>query len=448
MKILKNIKLLCAVLCMTALYSCDKYLDIQPVGKVIPRTAAEFRALLLQAYSSVPSDRGLATFRSDEMTMDGTLAAEDINTYKDIWIWNDVSPSENTAAFGWRSFYHTSFIANYVIESKDMIEEGTVDEVNQMVGESYMLRAYMHFLLVNLFGEAYTNCDPATTKAIPLKLNSDTEVTLSRNTVAEVYNSILSDLVEAEKYLNVDQWDLGYNYRFNTLSVDALRSRVYLYMGEWAKSLEASQAVLQVNDQLVDMSSSTVLPNEYNSPENILALEQVMTAQYVRAAKVNTTLWKMYTSSDLRRSKYFNQVTVSNILVAKGGSNQYSCSFRVGEIYLNAAEAALMTGESAMPVARTYLLTLIKQRYKSAAYTEKETAINAMGRDELLQEIYDERTRELAFEGHRWFDLRRTTRPRLEKTYSGTTYVLEENDSRYTIRIPREAIEANPGLAN
>lgn len=340
------------------------------------------------------------------------------------------------------------FIANYVIESKDMIEEGTADEVNQMVGESYMLRAYMHFLLVNLYGEPYTNCDPATTKAIPLKLNSDTENTLSRNTVAEVYDSILSDLVEAEKYLNVDQWDLGYNYRFNTLSVNALRSRVYLYMGEWAKSLEASQAVLQVNNQLVDMSSSDILPSEYNSPENILALEQVMTAQYVRAAKVSTALWRMYTSNDLRRSKYFTQVTVSNILVAKGGSNQYACSFRVGEIYLNAAEAALLTGESAMPEARTYLLTLVKQRYKTAAYAEKETAINAMGRDELLQEIYDERTRELAFEGHRWFDLRRTTRPRLEKKFSGTTYVLEENDSRYTIRIPSAAIEANPELAN
>jgi hypothetical protein len=48
MKILKNIKLLCALLCIAALYSCDKYLDIQPVGKVIPRTAAEFRALLTQ----------------------------------------------------------------------------------------------------------------------------------------------------------------------------------------------------------------------------------------------------------------------------------------------------------------------------------------------------------------------------------------------------------------
>lgn len=362
MKILKNIKLLCAVFCMAALYSCDKYLDIQPVGKVIPRTVKEFRALLTQAYSSVPADRGLATFRSDEMIMDGTLAAEDLNSYKDIWTWNDVSPSENTAAFKWRQFYHTLFIANYVIESKDRIEEGTMDEVNQLVGESYMLRAYMHFLLVNLHGEPYTHCDPATSKAIPLKLDSDTEATLSRNTVGEVYSSVLSDLTEAEKYLNVDKWDLGYNYRFNTLSVNAIRSRVYLYMGEWAKSLKASQAVLDVKHDLEDMATSTVLPNEYNSSENILALEQVMTSAYVRAAKVNTTLWRMYSSSDLRRSKYFNQVTASNILVAKGGSNQYACSFRTGEIYLNAAEAALMTGEAAIDVARENLLTLMEKR--------------------------------------------------------------------------------------
>ena len=30
----------------------------------------------------------------------------------------------------------------------------------------------------------------------------------------------------------------------------------------------------------------------------------------------------------------------------------------------------------------------------------------------------------------------------------GTRYVLEENDARYTLAIPKEAIEANPGLLN
>ena len=445
---IKNIRLVCILFCLTALYSCDKYLDIQPVGQVIPRTAKEFRALLTEAYSYVPEDRGLATFRSDEMVMDASLATEDLNSFKDIWNWNDVSASGTTTDFKWRDFYRTLFTANYTIESKNMIEEGTTAEVRQLVGESYMLRAYMHFLLVNLYGEPYTHCDPTTSKSIPLKLSSDTEVVLSRNTVGEVYNSILSDLVEAEKYLNTDKWELGYNYRFTTLTVNALRSRVYLYMGEWAKSLEASQAVLKVNSQLVDMSSATILPNEYSSSENILALEEVMNAQYVRAAKVATSLWKLYGTGDLRKSKYFKQVTASNIQVVKGGSNQYRCSFRVGEIYLNAAEAALMTGENAIDIARLNLLTLMKKRYTTNAYTTKEAAVNAMSREELLQEIYDERTRELAFEGHRWFDLRRTTRPRLEKTFGGTSYVLEENDSRYTIRIPSEAIEANPELAN
>ena len=117
------------------------------------------------------------------MLMDASLATEDLNSFKDIWIWNDVSASETTTSFKWREFYRALFTANYTIESENMIEEGTADEVRQLVGESYMLRAYVHFLLVNLYGEPYTHCDPATSKAIPLKLNSDTEAGLTRNTV-------------------------------------------------------------------------------------------------------------------------------------------------------------------------------------------------------------------------------------------------------------------------
>lgn len=68
--------------------------------------------------------------------------------------------------------------------------------------------------------------------------------------------------------------------------------------------------------------------------------------------------------------------------------------------------------------------------------------------DALLTEILSERARELAVEGHRWFDLRRTTRGRIEKTVKDKRYVLEQDDARYTLRIPQAAIEANPGLLN
>ena len=71
-----------------------------------------------------------------------------------------------------------------------------------------------------------------------------------------------------------------------------------------------------------------------------------------------------------------------------------------------------------------------------------------MSQEALLAEIQEERTKELAFEGHRWFDLRRTTRPRIEKVLNGQAYLLEQDDSRYTLRIPQSAIAANPGLIN
>lgn len=71
-----------------------------------------------------------------------------------------------------------------------------------------------------------------------------------------------------------------------------------------------------------------------------------------------------------------------------------------------------------------------------------------MNQNNLIKEILNERARELAFEGHRWFDLRRTTRPSIQKVIDGQSYTLEENDARYTLRIPQAAIDANPELLN
>lgn len=428
---------------MTLTVGCDSFLDIQPVGKVIPTTADEFRSLLTEAYSYVPDDRGLASFRSDEVLMDPTMSSNDLNSYLDIWRWNDSAPGENTATFSWRQFYHVLFIANYVIESENMITGGTKPEIRQMVGESYMLRAYMHFMLANLHAPAYTACDPAATLAIPLKLDSDVESTLKRDYIDKVYKSICDDLDSAEDYLNVETWQPGYNYRFNVISADALRSRVLLYMGDYEGSLAAARRVLAVRSELSDVSSE--LPNAYNSVENIVALEQVMTASYARTLKVNRSFYGLYSSADKRRRTYFNQVSASNILLTKGGSNTYSCTLRVGEMLLNAAEAAWHCNDR--DAAEGYLLTLQRARFNDGG-AAKESAVAAMTDDELLTEILDERARELAFEGHRWFDLRRTTRPRIVRTYRGEEYVLEANDPRYTIRIPSSAIEANPGLAD
>lgn len=439
---MKLSKIFLPLIAATALTGCDSFLDIQPVGKVIPTTAGEFRSLITEGYSNVPYDRGLTSFRTDEVLLDATMDANDLSSYLDIWRWNDTSSDENTASFSWRTFYHVLFIANYTIESEKLMTDGSGDEIRQMVGEAYMLRALMHFNLVNLYAPAYTTCTPETTKAVPLKLDSDVESVLSRNTVAEVYKSILDDLDSAEEYLNTDTWETGYNYRFNTLSPDAMRSRVYLYMGKWEESLAASERVIAKHPQLSDIN--TELPNAYNSVENIVALEQTMQSQYARTIKINRNFYSKFSSTDLRRRAYFKQVTTSNITLVKGGSNTYSCTFRSGEMYLNAAEAAWHLGQ--YDDAREYTEKIYAVRYSDGG-PAKTAALEAMADDDMLGEILEERARELAFEGHRWFDLRRNGQPHMERNYRGETYVLEQGDARYTLRIPAEAITANPGLA-
>ena len=441
MKIVKIIlPLLAAALTLTG---CDSFLDVQPVGKVIPTTVAEFRSLITEAYVTVPDDRGLASFRSDEVLMDATMSPNDLGSYLDIWRWNDDAPDPNTATFRWRQFYHVLFIANYVIESESKMTEGTTADIRQLVGEAYMLRAYMHFILANLHAPAYTACDPATTKAVPLKLDSDVENVLPRNTLGEVYSSIVGDIDSAEDYLNVNSWAAAPRFRFTTLSADALRARVLLYMGDWKDARDAADRVLAVKSNLSDINSE--LPNQYNSIESIVALEQVFSSQYARTIKVNRDFYRKYTSSDLRRRKYYEQITTSNIILSKGGSNTYSCSFRTGEMYLNAAEAAWHLND--FDGARKYLAEIQKMRYTNGGASQIQ-ATEALSGDALLDEILEERARELAFEGHRWFDLRRNGMPKLERSFRNETYTLEQGDPRYTIRIPNEAITANPGLAD
>lgn len=272
---------------------------------------------------------------------------------------------------------------------------------------------------------------------------------MTRSSVDAVYQAVLNDIKEAEKRITVKSWDTGYNYRFTTVAVEALKSRVYLYMGDgfWDKSLEASKNVLEIKSDLVDLNvGNTPLPNNYSSTEMIVALEQTVNASRVQGMFMNRNLINLYGTGDLRKSKYYTAVTASIYTVAKGGSRTYACTFRTGEIYLNAAEAAFHTDK--LDDTKGYLLTLLKKRYNTNGYTRIELEVNALTKENFLEYLYNERFKELAVEGHRWFDLRRTTQPRIEKTYSGQTYVLEQGDARYTIRIPREAIESNPNLAN
>ena len=428
----------CSIL--TAFTSCDDFLDITPTGKVIPKTLEEYRALLTYEYKKFPTDRMKTTLRTEECTLDKEYEAvkQYYDSYLDLWLWKDDNYSQSTLTFStWRTYYHNIYIANYILENRNDITNGSADEISQLVGEAYMMRAYSHFLLVNLYAEPYTHCVPSATRGVPIMLSADVNAIPRSSSVETVYQQVLSDLDEAGKYMRVDKWENGLNYRFNKASVDALRARTFLYMGQWQKAYDAAQKVISVWGELENISSK--LPVDYKSVENIVALEHFDTDVANATLYVNDYLVNLYRNGDQRKSKYLKMINRQEYNSAKNGGY---CSFRSSEAYLTAAEALAQLGKTNEAIEQ--LMPLLRTRLNSTALTTAENLMKAMSQAELIVEIADERTRELAYEGHRWFDLRRTTMPQLTRDFKGYTYVL--TPEKYTFRFPTEAVEANPEI--
>ena len=430
----------CSLFVSMMFTSCDNFLDITPTGKVIASTGEEYRAMLTYEYKYFPKDRHMTTVRTDELKFSGSTASSDLDAYLDLWLWKDENPSPTTSYFSWRSYYHAIYIANYIIEHQEEITDASAKTINQLVGEAYMMRAYCHFLLVNLYAEPYTHCTPATTRGVPMMLEADVNAIPGSSSVETIYQQVLSDIAEAEQRLNVTKWDEGENYRFNTISAQALRVRTYLYMGRWQEALTAAKAVIAAHGDLEDLNvSSALLPDSYQSAENIVALEQFSSNLSTVINQPSNDFISLYRTGDQRKSKYFKRATSTTWTLLK--SDGY-CSFRSAEAYLTAAEAAAQLND--LTGAIDLLKPLLQKRLNATAYQDALDLMAPMNQSQLLQEIYDERARELAFEGHRWYDLRRTTQPALTRTYGGQTYTL--TPEKYTMRFPTEAVESNPEI--
>ena len=211
-------------------------------------------------------------------------------------------------------------------------------------------------------------------------------------------------------------------------------------MGRWQEALTAAKAVINARPDLVDLNvSSALLPDDYQSDENIMALEHFSTNLSTVINQPSSDFIALYRTGDQRKSKYYKRETSTTYSLLK---SEGFCSFRSAEAYLTAAEAACQLGQ--LTNAIDLLKPLLQKRLNATAYNDALTLMQAMDKAQLLQEIYDERARELAFEGHRWYDLRRTTRPALNHNYGGQTYTLTPN--KYTMRFPTEAVESNPEI--
>jgi hypothetical protein len=440
---MKKLIILSVALLTLSISSCKKYLEIEPVGKVLPTTVEDFRALMTSAYITFPKHKALLALRTDELAVDEW--GYDYPTIKDIYTWKDANQDGLTVPYPYITFYTSIFYANQVIAEVEA-KAGISPETAQLKAEAYLLRAYAHFELLNLYAKPYNKSTAAADKGVPIATTIDIEQKFPQATVEEVYTQIFSDLANGQHLLNIDKWESGKNYRFGKRAALALSARIYEFRGEWDKALTASQSLLALNGDLEDLNvAGSGLPNNYQSKENIMAFEDVMDSRTSNASFISTHLLSIYNQNDdLRFAKYFSK-SGANYVSIKGNSNALKITFRNGEMYLIAAEAALHKGDKDLALSR--LLALKAKRLTPLYYQSEETRISVLSATDLMTEIMAERERELALEGHRWYDLRRYGQPEIKHTIGGTDYILQKNDPRYTIRFPQGAITNNPDLS-
>lgn len=324
----------------------------------------------------------------------------------------------------WTSMYHRIAVLNtilYQLNEMD-IDKDELLLARQVKGEALYLRAAYYFWMVNLYARPYSRLTASQDLGIPLKINSDVEDKFfSRNTIQEVYSQIVSDLKEAISSLK--GIDVGTIYRVNLAAAYTLLSRVYLYMEEYETCIAmADSALLQPGYRLEDLnnyvdgnsfltgqslevffSQGSYIMGLLHTNDNFLG---AWSGPFAASCRVSDELLALYDDQDLRPNAFF--VTCTNNKTAKRGLKlRYDkdekisdiWTVRLAEVYLNKAEAEAQLG-------RGDAINTIKLLLDKRMIPGYQVNIPGGGAD-LVNFIRTERRKELCFEAHRWFDLRR-----------------------------------------
>ncbi len=454
-RIRNNIFILLAIVAV-GFSSCDNYLDVKPKGQVIPTRAIEFREMLTQAYNRFPNSRGLVAIASDEMDLK-TADTEALYDFRNIYQW-DQNAGGGQSDLGYLPMYKTIFYCNYILENIDIAIEGTTEEINQTKGEAYLLRAYSHFVISNIFGDQYQPGINDQLKTAPLVTLVDLDASPFPSTLKAMNDSIVADINRGKKLMSVDKQEKAIlKYRFSQNAANAFEARFYLYTGQWALALEAAQKVIG-NDaySLVDFANfgdEDELPTHFESSESILALEKTCEFQIQDAVVASSALTDAFDqTNDIRFAKYLKydyDASGYKFSSNKVSFDKFKTTFRLSELYLTAAEAAFNLND--FDASKSYLKLLIEKRYSTETVEAEKTLIDNLSETDLKTRVFNERFKELCAEGHRWFDLKRMGKPAITHTVKETAdvskeFILNENDARYVMPFPNEVVQNNPNL--
>lgn len=485
-----NTYLLSLSLCLALIISsCKKVLEVEPQyvkdGSQIFTTLTDYEFALTGAYAlfrqtgyygNGAQTTGSFSTLPDMMGEDLLQTTEDLANFANLTNYVFVA-SEDDLLVTWLAAYRVVAQSNLVLRNIEQFGAAEPKRVNRIKGQALAIRAMVHFDLLRYWGESYDR--NATGLGIPYVTVVDVENRPARLSVKESYDKIFADLNAAETLLADVDATINTSSAKSYIDLNvarALLARINLYAKNYAEAERYASLVITG----VPLATAAAFPNIWKdasvadviwsvpfsagegSPSNSLHVASSNRNRYRPTAAIqalfdNKTADVRYASYIASRATGSTAVintdpasTITRKIVNKYIGRNAALDnlvnwkvFRTGEMYLIRAEArALQTGKEALALTDLNALRAARITGYAPVVLTGEALLNA---------IYTERRKELFAEGHRWFDLKRTTRvvTRTDNTGAapGFQATLSATSRIWVFPIPQAEIDANPNLS-
>tara|TARA_R110002049_G_scaffold69023_2_gene178843 strand:+ start:2919 stop:4328 length:1410 start_codon:yes stop_codon:yes gene_type:complete len=427
MRLSKYIKKVMAIIMCCGMSCCEDFVDLDaPDHKIVSEVVFASDETANSAMTGIYNQLFIAPFSRgwmDSVTVLTGLASDELHN---IWTTNlgymefeqnEILPTNSNNLGLWSSAYNIIYMTNALLEGLENSDQITDDVRYRLEGEAKFVRAFSYFYLVNLYGD------------VPLLLSTDYRVNAlaSRNTMEEVYQQLNIDLENAINLLD-DSYTEGERTHANRYAATSLLARVNLYLENWEQAENLSSEVLAHSDtyQLLEDLDQVFLANSkeaiwqlspigrgssstQTNEGNVFIIDPIFSAfanlklsedfvGTLNAEDKRLLNWVGYHDGTSAYYAYKYKIWISTASVT-----EYSMVLRLAEQYLIRAESRARQGNLMGAIAD---VDIIRKRAGLELLADTDPG---MGKDALLQVIFEERRKELFTEwGHRWFDLKRS----------------------------------------
>lgn len=480
----KNIFKIIPVLLLTgALFSCKKdFLHVIPKGELIATTTADY-TLLMNSVSFYQYVNGLPTLLlGNDIVAEESYFQYASSSAKQLFQYQGVIYKVGDTPWELQNYLNNLYECNKIINEVMTSTEGTDDQKKSLLAEAQATRAWINFQLINFYGKPYLATTAGNDPGFPIIETANVaQNSFSRGTVQEMYDFIIKDLTAAIPQLPIQN---VVRTRMSRVAAEGILGKVYLFMGK------NSEALSQFNTAFTDLSGLSAPPRLYdynmelapggsflpagmygpnypgndptNMTESVLAKtsnagDVMGTGFGTDGLELNPATQALFDSSDLRLQLYADHFMYGSALPA-GRIVKYAMQYawiglQLSDLYLMRAEVKARLNDLAG--AQSDVEYLRKDRMPAS----DATVPSAIAGDQtaLIRFIIEEREREFAVEGYRWFDMRRLSVDPIFSgaTYTHTMYTLAGGAQTYpmpperlVMQLPPNVMAANPNFVN